>query len=246
MRDENQEIEIDLLELFYVLKKNIAVIALSSIIGMALLGVYSFVIAKPVYESTAKIYILSQSTSITSFADIQVSSSLAKDYEEMIYSRPVVTQVAKNLNLDYGYEELKGKLTVTNPADTRVLSISCRSNDVKEARDLANEFATVSKRSIAEIMDTDEPTLFERAVINDNPVKPEKLKNMIIGFLLGFIIACAVVIIRYMINDSIKNEEDIERYLGLNTLASIPNEKTQKVQGLKFRESGEVEGGKRR
>ena len=44
MRDENQEIEIDLLELFYVLKKNIAVIALSSIIGMALLGVYSFVI----------------------------------------------------------------------------------------------------------------------------------------------------------------------------------------------------------
>ena len=246
MYDENKEIEIDLLELFYVLRKNIAVIALSSIIGMALLGVYSFVIAKPVYESTAKIYILSQSTSLTSFADIQISSSLAKDYEEMIFSRPVVTQVAKNLNLDYDYEELKDKLTVTNPTDTRVLSISIRSNDVKEARDLANEFATVAKRSIAEIMDTDEPTLFEKAVINEDPVKPEKLKNMIIGFLLGFIIACAVVIIRYMINDSIKNEEDIERYLGLNTLASIPNEKTQKVQGLKFRESGEVEGGKRR
>ena len=246
MYDENKEIEIDLLELFYVLRKNIAIIALSSIIGMALLGVYSFVIAKPVYESTAKIYILSQSTSLTSFADIQISSSLAKDDDEMIFSRPVGTQVAKNLNLDYEYEELKEKLTVTNPTDTRVLSISCRSNDVKEARDLANEFATVSKRSIAEIMDTDEPTLFEKAVINEDPVKPEKAKNMIIGFLLGFILSCAIVIIRYMLNDSIKSEEDIERYLGLNTLASIPNEKTQKVQGLKFRESGEVEGGKRR
>ena len=246
MHRENEEIEIDLLELFYVLRKKIAVILLAALAGTAVFGAYSFLIAKPVYESTAKIYILSQSTSLTSFADIQISSSLAKDYEEMIFSRPVVTQVAKNLNLDYEYEELKDKLSVTNPADTRVLSITCRSNDVREACDLANEFATVSKRSIADIMDTDEPTLFEKAVVNENPVKPEKLKNMLIGFLLGLIIACAIVIAQYMMNDSLKNEDDVERYLGLNTLASIPSEKPQKVQGLSFGESGEADSKKRR
>ena len=240
MYDDNNEIEIDLLELFYVLRKKIAVIAASALIGAGIFGVYSFFITKPVYESTAKIYILSQSTSLTSFADIQISSSLAKDYEEMIFSRPVVQQVNKNLNLDYEYDELKEKLTVSNPADTRVLNISCRSNDMQEACDLANEFATVSKRQIAEIMDTDEPTLFEKAVVNEDPVKPEKKKNIAIGFILGFILACAVVIIRYMMNDSIKSEEDIERYLGLNTLAAIPKEKTQKVQGLTFSETGEA------
>jgi capsular polysaccharide biosynthesis protein len=62
-----------------------------------------------------------------------------------------------------------------------------------------------------------------------------------IGLLLGLLIACAIVIIRYMMNDSLKTEDDIERYLGLNTLASIPNEKTQKIKDLRFRESGEVE-----
>lgn len=241
MYRENDEIEIDLLELLYALRKKIVVIILSALLGAGIFGAYSFLVAKPVYESTAKIYILSQSTSLTSFADIQISSSLAKDYEEMIFSRPVVQQVIKNLNLDYTYEEAKGKLTVENPADTRCLNISCRSNDVNEARDMANEFATVSKRQIADIMDTDEPTIFEKAVINEDPVKPEKAKNIVIGFLLGLFIACAIVIVRYMMNDSLKTEEDIERYLGLNTLASIPNEKTQKIQGLKFRESGEVE-----
>ena len=240
MYRENDEIEIDLLELLYVLRKNIIMIILCALLGTAVFGAYSFLIAKPVYESTSKIYILTQSTSLTSFADIQISSSLAKDYEEMLYSRPVVLQVKKNLNLDYEYEELKNMLSISNPADTRCLNLSIQSNDPEEAANIANEFATVSKRQIAEIMDTDEPTIYEKAVVSDDPVKPEKMKNMMIGFLLGLIIACAVVIVRYMLNDSIKSEEDIEKFLGLNTLAAIPNERPQKVHDLKFKETGEA------
>ena len=241
MNQHEEEYEIDLLEIFYALRKKIVVIILAGLIGAGLAAAYSFVLATPVYESTAKLYILSQSTSITSLADIQMSSSLAKDYQEMIFSRPVVMQVKRNLNLDYSYEAIKNMLTVNNPADTRCLNISCKSSDKEEAKDMANEFAKVSKRQIAQIMDTDEPTLFERAVVSKHPVKPQKLKNIMIGLLLGLLIACAIVIIRYMMNDSLKTEDDIERYLGLNTLASIPNEKTQKIKDLRFRESGEVE-----
>ena len=241
MYRENEEIEIDLLELFFVLRKNIVAIILASLIGTAVFGAYSFLIAKPVYESTSKLYILSQSTSLTSFADIQISNSLAKDYEEMIFSRPVVMQVAQNLNLDYKYEELRDMVTVENPADTRCLNITCHSNDMQEASDIANEFATVAKRQISDIMDTDEPALYESAIANEDPIKPEKIKNMIIGFLLGFIIACGIIIVRYMLNDSLKSDDDIEKFLGLNTLASIPNEKAQKVQDLRYKETGEAE-----
>lgn len=238
MYNDYDEVEIDLLELFYALKKKIVMIMLTAIAVAGIAAAYSFLLASPVYESTAKLYILSQSTSLTSFADIQISSSLAKDYEEMIFSRPVVMQVKKNLNLDYSYEQLKTKLTVNNPADTRCLNITCQSNDIEEARNMANEFATVSKRQIAKIMDTDEPTIFEKAVKNSHPVKPRKVRNIAIGFMLGFALACAIVIIRYMMNDSLKSEDDIQRHLDLNTLASIPNEKTQKLEGLRFRQSG--------
>ena len=241
MYRENEEIEIDILELFYVLRKNIVAIILAALIGTAVFGVYSFLIAKPVYESTSKLYILSQSTSLTSFADIQISNSLAKDYEEMIFSRPVVMQVAQNLNLEYTYEQLKRMLTVNNPSDTRCLNITVHNNDMQEAADIANEFATVAKRQISDIMDTDEPALYESAIANPDPIKPEKLKNMIIGFLLGFIIACGIIIVQYMLNDSLKTEDDIEKFLGLNTLASIPNEKAQKVQDLRYKETGEAE-----
>ena len=240
MYNDYNEVEIDLIELYYALKKKIVMILLTAIAVGGIAAAYSYLLAKPVYQSTAKLYILSQSTSLTSFADIQISSSLAKDYEEMIFSRPVVMQVKKNLNLDYSYEQLKTKLTVNNPADTRCLNITCQSNDIEEARNMANEFATVSKRQIAMIMDTDEPTIFEKAVKNSHPVKPRKVRNTAIGFMLGFMLACAIVIIRYMMNDSLKSEDDIQRHLDLNTLASIPNEKTQKLEGLRFRKSGEA------
>ena len=233
--------EIDLLELLHVLRKRIVVIIAAALIGAGAAAAYSYLIATPVYESTSKIYILTQSTSLTSFADIQISTSLAQDYEEMIYSRPVVAQVCKNLGLDYSYSQLKSMLTVDNPVDTRVLNITCRSTDKEEARDLANEFAVVSKRQIAKIMDTDEPTLFEKAVVSKRPVLPDKKKNIIMGFLIGLVLACMVVIIGYMVNDSIKSEDDVERVLGLQVLASIPKEKTQKVRAIRFDEAGRAD-----
>lgn len=226
--NHNEVMEIDLLEILHLLRQKILIIVLAAVIGAGLFGAYSFFVAKPIYQSTAKIYILSQSTSLTSFADIQISSSLAKDYEEMVISRPVLNQVKQNLRLDYQYEQLVGMVSIDNPTDTRILKLSCTSTDPQEAADMTNELATVSKRQIADIMDTDEPTVFETAIVEKDPIKPEKTKNILIGFLLGAILAAAIVIVRNMINDSIKTDEDVKKYLNINVLASIPYEKTVK------------------
>lgn len=224
--NNDEVMEIDLLEILHVLRQRILIIIIAAVVGAGLLGVYSFFIAKPVYQSTAKIYILSQSTSLTSFADIQISSSLALDYEQMITSRPVIRQVKQNLRLPYDYKEIVDNMvSVNNPQDTRILEVSCKSTDPKEAANMANELALVSKRQIADIMDTDEPTIFERAIVEPDPIKPEKAKNILIGFLLGAILAAAVVIIRNMLNDSIRTEDDIKRSLNINVLATIPYEK---------------------
>ena len=191
-------------------------------------GVYNFLIAEPVYESTSQLYILTQSTSITSLADIQMGSSLALDYVELIKSRPVVEQVIENLDLDMEYEQMLGKLTVTNTADTRILKISIQDTDRSMTTQAANEFSTVAKKQISKIMKTDEPSVVEVAHLPDAPIKPEKTKNVAIGFLLGAVLSALVVIVMYILNDSIKNQEEIERYLELNTLAAIPLESGKK------------------
>lgn len=238
MNHDRDEIEIDLREIFQVLKKRVLIILLTAIIFAAGSGIYSFFIAEPVYQSTSRLYILTQSTSITSLADIQMGSSLAQDYLELIKSRPVVEEVIRNLNLDVEYEEMLEKMTLTNPPDTRILNISIQDTDAAMTTKVANEFSKVAKKQISDIMKTDEPTVVEVANYPSDPIKPEKAKNILLGFLLGIFISAGTVIVMYVLNDSIKNADDIEQYLGLNTLASIPFEGSKKEARRKLKKGG--------
>lgn len=218
----DDEDEIDLLEVFRALKKKALVIILVSLLFAGAAGGYAFFLATPIYESTAKLYITTQSTSITSLADIQVGSSLAYDYQEMIVSRRFLNELKQNLNLDYSFKQMAEMVTVENPTNTRILAISVRSDDSEEAKSMANELAMISKKNISEIMQTDEPTFFERGINRNKPVKPRKTILIIIGFLLGFLLSAGFVVVRSIINDKLDSTDDIDRILGLPVLASVP------------------------
>lgn len=218
----SDEMEIDLKEIFLVLRAKLVVIVVTALIGAIAAGIFSFFIVEPMYSSTSKVYILTQSTSITSLADIQLGSSLTSDYMELIKSRPVVEKVIKNLDLDMSYDQLLDELTVETPADTRILKITIKDHDPRMAMVIADEFASVSRKQISEIMKTDEPSIVEKAHLAAQPISPNKKMNILIGFLLGAFLSMMVVIVLHLMDDTIKTQDDVEKYLKLNTLAVIP------------------------
>ena len=152
---ENQvredEVEIDLLELFQVLLGKIGIIIVSLIIGAGLLFSGTKFLITPQYSSTSMIYILTKTTSVTSLADIQMGSQLTKDFAILATSRPVVKTVIDELDLEYSYEEMVAKVTVDNPADTRYLKITVEDPDPELAADMANAFADATADGVAEI-----------------------------------------------------------------------------------------------
>lgn len=232
----SDEMEIDLKEIFLILRSKILVIIAAALIGAIIAGIFSFFVVEPMYASTSKVYILTQSTSITSLADIQLGSSLTSDYMELIKSRPVVEKVIKNLDLDVEYEQLLGELTVETPADTRILKITIKDHDPRMAMVIADEFASVSRKQISEIMKTDEPSIVETAHLAEHPVSPNKKMNVLIGFLLGAFLSMLAIVVLYLMDDTVKTQDDVEKYLKLNTLAIIP---------LKEGEEKQVRRGKR-
>ncbi|SCJ97291.1 Capsular polysaccharide type 8 biosynthesis protein cap8A [uncultured Eubacterium sp.] len=244
----SDELEIDLKEIFLVLRAKIVVIIVTALIGAIAAGIFSFFIVEPMYSSTSKVYILTQSTSITSLADIQLGSSLTSDYMELIKSRPVVEKVIKNLDLDMNYEELLGELTVETPTDTRILKIIVKDHDPRMAMVIADEFASVSRKQISEIMKTEEPSIVEKAHLADQPVSPNKKMNILIGFLLGAFLSMLVIIVLHLMDDTIKTQDDVEKYLKLNTLAVIPmkagEEKQKRARHRKQNKNVKRRGGK--
>ena len=220
---DNTDIEIDVLELFHVLLNKFWIILLAGIIAALAFVGGTILFITPQYQSTTKMYVLSkQDNNTITQQDMQTSLSLTKDYAELIKSRTVTEGVIAQLNLDLTHEQLLGKVSVDSATDTRILSITVTDPDPYEACKIANAIRDVAANHIKNVMDIDAVNVVETANIPDQKSSPNISKNGVIGGLLGVLLSVAIILIAYISNDTIKTQEDVERYLGLSTLGTIP------------------------
>ena len=235
--NNNDEIEIDLGEVFHLVISKLGVIILSGILLGVLSIIGTMLFITPKYESTTKIMVLNkQDNNTLTSADMQTSTQLTKDYAELIQSRTVLEGVSAQLNLDMTYKEMLNKVSVETSSDSRIVSISVTDEDPYTASEIANAVRDMAAEHIQSVMDIEAVNVVDTANIPNEKASPSLAKNGVIGGLLGVIIAMAAVIIIYLTNDTIKVEEDVERYLGLSVLGSIPfSEKESRSKKKKSR-----------
>lgn len=230
----NDVIEIDLWEVAGVLFSKWWLIILvgitAAIIGFAL----SFFVVTPQYQSTTKIYILNKSDSQTvTYSDVQLGTQLTKDYSELINSRYVIEEVIQKLDLKFDYSSLKKKIEVSSPADTRIVSITVEDKDPVVAMNIANAVRESASAHIRNVMDIDAVNIVESANMPSEKSSPSYFKWTVIGGVIGVIFICAIILIGYLMDDTIKTSEDVERFLGLSTLGMIPLIETGEGNGKK-------------
>ncbi len=226
---QEDEIEIDLKEIFWILKKKLWLIILAAIIGMGITGSYSYFMIKPTYSSTSLIYIDSGSSSlsgkISSLADLQIGEALTADYSVIIKSRPVLEEVITNLGLNTTYKQLSNLISVSSPSDTRMLRITVTAGDPQTAARIVNELDEVCIWRIQELVSSVVPQIVEEGVEEPNKVSPSNTKNALLGGFAGAFIIIAIYVLKMIFNDTIKTDEDIEKYIGLPVLSEIPLER---------------------
>ena len=220
------EIEIDVRSLFATILNRLFVIILIGILVGGVAFVYTKFFISPQYVATTKVYILSkqdpdQKTLTTS--DIAFASYLAKDYETLLTTRPVLQEVKKELNLDMSTDELEKMITVNVETDTRIMEISVTNTDPKLAKKVADKVREVANERLKVIMDDLEPVRsVDEAELPTTPASPNVKRNTMMGFIAGFGISLLVVIILFILDDTIKTPDDIEKRLGVSVLAAIP------------------------
>ncbi len=221
---ENDVIEVDLLEILSALLGRVWLILGVGILAAAVSLAISKFILTPTYESTTKIYILNKSESTTvTYSDVQMGTQLTKDYAELINSRYVLEEVIAKLSLtEMEYQDLLDKVSVHTPADTRIVSITVTDTSPLQAMDIANCIREVAGEHIQNVMDIDAVNVVEEANFPTEKAGPSVLKWTLLGGVLGVFLACAAILAHYLLDDTIKTSEDVEKYLGLSTLALIP------------------------
>jgi len=222
---QEEETEIDLLALFREYCKHIIAILLCVILFGGAAGAFSKFVIIPQYSSSAMMYILSKETTLASLADLQIGSQLTNDYQIIVKSRPVLQTVIDQLNLDLTYEQFANRISIGNPQNTRILTITTEDADPQLAKDIVDSVARVASDYIAETMEMVPPKLIEEGTVATVKSSPSVAKNTLIGAVLGAVLMCGIITVRFIMNDSVTTTEDVENYLGISVLASIPERK---------------------
>lgn len=226
--DEDEEI--DLREILFLFRQNILRIIIVAIIGGLLAWSISRFFIDPTYKASAKIYVVSASSdSVVNLSDLQIGSKLALDYEELLLTRPVMESTIKNLDLkDETVKSLRNKIDIDNPAETRILSITVTSKDPQYSADIANEMAKLAITWLPSVMESNAPNLAESAVPPVGQAGPHCIRNGVIAAIVAAILVCGYYVVLFLLDDTIRTDEDMERYFGMTPMADIPLENAEK------------------
>lgn len=220
---EQQEDEIDLVELFYLLWGHVLQIIACVIVGGAAAFVCTYFFITPMYQATAKMYMVSaSSSSIVNLSDLQLGTQLTPDYQELLLSRPLLEDVIDTLELDVLPEVLSESISIDNPEGTRILSITVTSFDPQLAADIANAIVERAVLYLPRIMETPSPNIYEDAIVPTQKSSPSYVRNTLLGAMLVAMIYCGFLVVRYLMDDSFTTPEDINRYFGVQPLAVVP------------------------
>ena len=222
----NQEantIEIDVLSLLRTIWRKKFLILLTAILTTGLAFAYSAFLVTPQYDSTTRLYVVNQSSdngAVITNQDLQAGSFLVKDYKEIILSQDVLKNVTTTLGIT---DDIKEKITVNIPVDTRILSITVRDSDPDQAATIANTLRDEAAKKIIEVTKVSDVTTLEAALPAENPSTPQTKRNLVLGFIVGAFLATALVLVLEVLDDRVKRPQDIEEGLGMTLLGLVPH-----------------------
>ena len=223
---ENQAVEIDVFAMLKTLwKRKFSIVLVALVFAIAAFG-YSAFLAKKEYQSTSRIYVVSrqnQENNALTNSDLQAGSYLVKDYREIILSQNVLTQAIEELKLDMTPAELSKKISVSVPTDTRILSITAKDGDPKEAARIANGLRNVAAEKIISVTKVSDVTTLDEAEVPQSPSSPNIRRNVLLGFIAGAGLMVVLLVVVEVLDDRVKRPEDIEELMGLTLLGIVPD-----------------------
>ena len=214
--------EIDLVELFFTLLHNWKLLLIGLIMGAVIMAGYYGMFVQSTYRATTELYI-TNSDSIISLQDLQMGTALTEDYKTIITSRTVLNKVIEDLQLNMDYRQLRKLISVSNPTGTHIISTSVTTTNRDSSRIIANDLLNVSIERLYQVIGTSEPTIidYSQADAVEN-VTPSLRRYIMMGGLIGMLLVAAFITIRVMMDTTLKTEDDVERYLKLPMLSSVP------------------------
>lgn len=222
---ENEEYQtIDLLEVLGILRRHIVAILLCTVVAAGIgFGVSAFLLT-PMYQASALMIVNTRQDTTASVTGDQISTAqkLVSTYSIILKSDTVLQKVVENLGLNMTYQELQERVTVESVDSTQVMQVSVQGADPEWARQVVDQITKVAPDIIVEKVEAGSVKVISQATINPDPVSPNVKMNTAVAGLLGLVLCLGVIFLREMLDNKLRTEEDVRKYLDLAVVGVIP------------------------
>ena len=216
----------ELLEYLYIIRKRIWIIVAITVVATLVSSIVSIFVMKPVYEAKVTIIIgraPNNNADKVQYNDLLMYQKLVKTYAELAKSKLVAEETISQLEYDdIKPAAIQSALVVTPKGDTQILEVTMQNKSPQRAMMLTNTLSKVFIQKVKELMHSEDISIMEKADLPTIPVKPNVRLNIIIAAFLGLMSSLGLVFLMEYLDSTIKTERDIEKYIAITVLASIP------------------------
>lgn len=221
---KEEELTIDLGQLFQLLKKNLRLIVLSMVIcAVAAFAITTFLLPKK-YASESSIFIVSKVNQETGTVDanaLTANSKQVNNYMELIKGKNILNKVAEQLNIE-DVKEVQGAISVSNKTDTEIIDIKATTDDAVKSQQIVKATTEIFFKEVKDTMKIENITVLNDPEVDEVPVSPSKKMNTVIGALLGLLCSGGYVFLTYLLDKRLRTKQEAENFLGIPVLAEIP------------------------
>jgi len=229
--EKREELELDLGRLFKSLLHKSWLIALVAVLCAVAMFFYATYFITPQYESSTMLYVNNADISVgsslkVSYADLTASQGLVKSYIEILNTRTTLLDIIDYAGVDRTYGELRGMISAAAVEGTEIFRVTVTSTDPQEAEQIANAVGHILPKRISSIIDGTSAEIVDTAIVPTAPSAPNVSNYVMLGFLLGFALTAAIVVLHVIFDTTIRTEEDIKRMCSYPILSSVPDVST--------------------
>lgn len=227
---QNQESSITLDDLVRILKKNIILVAIITIVVFIIGTVYTLAIVKPTYKSTTSVIVAIDNESSSTDQNVDYTNSLkiietvAAFTEEDIVLEPV----AENNNLKV--DSLKKMVSTSTSTTKYMFYISVTNTNSVTAGKLTNEIYKSLSNEIEnnEAIKNFRITVSQASVAKDGVYNsPNKTLYLIVSLVIGFVLAFVVVCVKELLSNKYKDKKEIENSINEKIIGVFGNDKSK-------------------
>lgn len=220
--EKSEELEIDLGQLFKLLKKNLKLIIASTVMVAVLAFAFTYFLVDKKYASTAKIFITPKVTEGTiDSTSLNSNKNMVNNYIEMLQGETILIDVAKAVNVD-NYQMVKGSLSISNPSNSEMIDIKSTTTDPQLSQQIVQNTIDIFFQNMKEKMNIENLVIVDNPKVNEGAVSPNIIMNTLIGALLGMMGSCGIVFIKYLFDKRLRTREEAENFLGIPVLVEVP------------------------